>query len=122
MGVVKRVLCPTRLRRVPEQFNWIDHRLVRDKHICRCSAQALAFYLFLVTVADAQGLSYYSDASIAGLLSFTIEVLQRARQELLAAQLIAYQKPLYQVLSLEEPRGPSQPHTLGAILEQMKRF
>jgi hypothetical protein len=29
--VIKRVLCPQRLRRVPEQFSWIDHRLVRDR-------------------------------------------------------------------------------------------
>jgi hypothetical protein len=123
MGVFKRVLCPARLRRVPEQFNWIDHRLVRDKHICRCSAQALALYLFLVTVADAQGLSYYSDASITGLLNLGIEALHRARQELLATQLIAYQKPLYQVLSLDEPAAPrqSQPQSIGDILEQMKR-
>ena len=49
---IKRVLSPQRLRRVPSQFSWVDHRLVRDRHICRCSAQALALYLFLVTVAD----------------------------------------------------------------------
>jgi hypothetical protein len=65
MGVIKRVLCRERLRRVPPQFNWVDHRLVRDKHICRCSVQALALYLFLLTVADAEGLSYYSDAAIS---------------------------------------------------------
>lgn len=123
MRVVKRVLCPARLRRIPPQFNWIDHRLVRDKHICRCSAPALALYLLLVTVADAEGLSYYSDASVAGLLNMGLDTLQRARQELLAAQLIAYQKPLYQVLSLDEPAAPrqSQPQTLGEIFEQMKR-
>ena len=87
--VVKRVLCPARLRKVPPQFNWIDHRLIRDKHICGCSAQALALYLFLVTVADAEGLSYYSDGSISRMLSLDVLALQRARQELLAAQLIA---------------------------------
>ena len=62
MAVIKRVLCPERLRRVPPQFSWIDHRLVRDRHIAGRSAEALALYLFLVTVADGQGLSYYSDA------------------------------------------------------------
>jgi hypothetical protein len=31
MAVIKkRVLCPEQLRRVPPQFSWIDHRLVRD--------------------------------------------------------------------------------------------
>ena len=33
MPVFKRVLCPERLRKVPEQFSWIDQRLVRDRHI-----------------------------------------------------------------------------------------
>ncbi|MCK7473122.1 MAG: hypothetical protein MZV49_05650 [Rhodopseudomonas palustris] len=66
---IKRVLCPERLRSVPAQFSWVDHRLVRDRHIDRCDAQAGALYLFLVTVADAQGLSYYSDAVLARRLS-----------------------------------------------------
>ena len=51
--VIKRVLCPERVRKIPPQFSWVDHRLVRDRHIARCDAQALALYLFLVTVADA---------------------------------------------------------------------
>ena len=50
----KRVLCPERLRQVPHRFSWIDQRLVRDGHIARCGPQALALYLLLVTVADAQ--------------------------------------------------------------------
>ena len=122
MPMVKRVICPARLRRVPPQFNWVDHRLVRDKRICRCSAQALALYLFLVTVADAEGLSYYSDGSISRMLPLDGPALACARQELIAAQLIAYQKPLYQVLSLDAPTPPrqSQPLSIGEIFERMK--
>jgi hypothetical protein len=106
MAVVKRVLCRERLRRVPTQFSWIDHRLVRDKHICRCSVQALALYLFLVTVCDGEGLSYYSDDTLARLLRLDHTALARARQELIAARLIAYQSPLYQVLALDPPGPP----------------
>ena len=120
MPVLKRVLCRERLRRVPEQFSWIDQRLVRDRHISRCSAQALALYLFLLTVADAQGLSYYSDPSLAQLLSLDPSALVRARQELIGASLIAYQRPLYQVLSLDEPRQERpEPQSLGDILRGM---
>ena len=120
MPVLKRVLCRERLRRVPEQFSWIDQRLVRDRHICRCSCQALALYLFLLTVADAQGLSYYSDPSLAQLLSLDPSALVRARQELIGASLIAYQRPLYQVLSLDEPRQERpEPQSLGDILRGM---
>jgi hypothetical protein len=103
MPVIKRVLCPQRLRKVPSQFSWIDHRLVRDRHIGRCSHPALALYLFLVTVCDGQGLSYYSDPSIGRLLHLEPSALARARQELMAAGLIAYQRPLYQVLALDPP-------------------
>lgn len=113
MVVIKRVLCPQRLRRVPSQFSWIDHRLVRDKHICRCSHQALALYLFLITVCDGQGLSYWSDPSICRLLRFEPTGLARARQELIAAELIAYRPPLYQVLALGDPQPP--PARLPAV-------
>jgi hypothetical protein len=61
---VKRVLRAERLRRVPTQFSWIDQRLVRDRHVERCSLDAIGLYLVLVTVADAQGLSYYGEASL----------------------------------------------------------
>jgi len=132
MAVIKRVLCPERLRHVPPQFSWIDHRLVRDRHIAGRSAEALALYLFLVTVADGQGLSYYSDAGIGKLLPLDGPALARARQELIRARLIAYDRPLYQVLSLDKfatanlagggPAGPrgGAPQTLGQILGQME--
>lgn len=93
----------------------------------RCSSPALALYLFLVTVGDAEGLSYYGDSSIAGWLSLDPSALLRARQELLSAGLIAYARPLYQVLSLD-PRGVSLPArtpqtaplALRELLAQMK--
>jgi hypothetical protein len=99
----KHVLCPARLRRVPRQFSWVDQRLVRDGHIGRCGSDALALYLFMATVADADGLSYYSDTTAARLLTMDRATLSRARRELTQAGLIAYQSPLYQVLSLDDP-------------------
>jgi hypothetical protein len=105
---------------VPEQFSWIDQRLVRDKHLCRLSHPAAALYLFLVTVADAQGLSYYGDPALAQWLSLDEAALSRARQELVSTALIAYQRPLYQVLSLDAPRREaSAPVPLGDILHGM---
>ena len=123
----KRVLCPQRVRRVPHQFSWIDQRLVRDGHISRCGGtQALALYLLLVTVADSQGLSYYSDKTAARLLGLSEVDLRQARHNLLNAGLIAYASPLYQVLSLEptlssEPSAPRSGQTLpiSAILRQI---
>ena len=125
MPIQKRVLCPARLRKVPPQFNWIDQRLVRDKHIGRVSHAALALYLFLLTVADAQGLSYYSDTAIGNTLHVDVDHLQRVRTELVATHLIAYQKPLYQVLSLDEPADlaprVSQPQAIGELLPRLEK-
>lgn len=122
----KRVLCPERLRHVPHRFSWIDQRLVREGYIARCGSQALALYLLLVTVADAQGLSYYSDKTAARLLSLNEAELREARRSLLAAGLIAYESPLYQVLSLEPNSAGEQPVArtgrtlpINAILRQI---
>jgi hypothetical protein len=126
MGVIKRVLCRERLRQVPPQFSWIDHRLVRDRHIAGRSAEALTLYLFLVTVADGKGLSYYSDRTILGLLPLDGATLAGARRELIAVGLIAYQRPLYQVLALDAPantppRSPAgEPLSLGQVLRGME--
>lgn len=97
----KHLLEPERLRKIPPQFSWIDQRLVSQRHIERLSHAAAALYLFLITVADARGLSFYSERSIGRYLSLASEGLERAREELLRADLIAYRKPLYQVLSLD---------------------
>ncbi len=102
----KRVLRPDRLRRIPPQFSWIDQQLIREGYLQRCNAQALALYLMLVTVADSQGLSYYGDASICRLLSIDPEALERARGDLIRVGLIAWQRPLYQVLALDPPSAP----------------
>lgn len=97
----KPILCSRRLRHVPQQFSWIDQRLVRNRHIHGRSAQALALYLFLCTVADAQGMSYYADASMATMLGWEVDTLRRARGELIECRLIAWGRPFYQVLSLD---------------------
>jgi len=103
---IKRVLSPQRIRRIPAQFSWLDQRLVRDRHIERCDAPGCALYLFLVTVGDAHGLSYYSEASIARRLSMDPARLREARADLVRLGLIAYESPLYQVLALDAPAVP----------------
>lgn len=102
----KRVLRPERLRRVPAQFSWIDQRLVREHYLERCDAHALALYLFLLTVGDAQGLSYYADTTLCRYLSMDEPRLRQARRCLIDAGLIAYEAPLHQVLSLDPPAAP----------------
>jgi hypothetical protein len=109
MQIKKRVLCAERLRRVPAQFSWVDQRLVRQRYLHQCDHTALALYLVLVTVADAEGLSYYSDESLERMLRLDHATLSQARTQLCQRGLVAYQKPLYQVLALEEPPAVSLP-------------
>ena len=115
----KRVLCPERLRKVPPQFSWIDHRLVRENYFTRCEHSAWALYLFLVSVADVDGLSYYSDASLMRQLKMDQVQLSAARQQLLQVGLIAYEKPLYQVLNLDPlPPARSGQVSVAEVLRQ----
>lgn len=117
----KRLLDPTRVRRIPRQFSWVDQRLVREHRLLGASVEAWALYLFLITVADAQGLSYYADASVSRQLTLPPERLSRARQVLIDTDLIAYTPPLYQVLTLDQvhltpPTPPSaSPRGAGAL-------
>jgi hypothetical protein len=122
--VQKHLICPQRIRKIPKQFSWLDHRLVRDHYIDRCSHSAAALYLFLVTVADVQGLSYYSDLVISQRLDMDTNTLAQTRKELIRIGLIAYQKPLYQVLALDTlieatNRYPGQLQSLAQIFKQI---
>jgi hypothetical protein len=119
--VQKHLLCPERLRKIPKQFSWIDQRLVRERHIDRLSHRAAALYLFLVTVADAQGLSYYSERSICRHLAMETDGLDTARKELLRTGLLAYRNPLYQVLSLDWERSEDRGSGFYSIKQIFKQ-
>jgi hypothetical protein len=119
-----------KLRRVPQQFSWVDQRLVRERSIDQLSPEACALSLFLVTVADAQGLSYYSERSLCQRLSMPPAVLRQARQALIACALVAYQHPLSQVLALDRdalrpaaerptPSDDDEPVDLKAVFKQI---
>jgi hypothetical protein len=110
----KKLLRPERQRQIPPHFSWVDHRLIRQHRLRECDHSAWALYLFLVSVGDAQGLSYYSDASLARILKVDPLKLSAARRQLIDADLIVYQKPLYQVLDLAEKSvTPAQQSTEG---------
>jgi hypothetical protein len=103
----------------------VDHRLVRDRHIEHISHEAAALYLFLVTVADCQGLSYYSAPSLCERLTMDTPTLDGARMDLLRAGLVAYKKPLYQVLPIgdilapKRTRAPSEPMAISEIFKKL---
>jgi len=115
----KRPISLVKLRQVPQQFSWVDQRLVSERHIDQLSHEACALYLFLVTVADAQGLSYYAESSLCQRLSMTGPELHQARQALITRGLVAYQRPLYQVLALDAaPREAAASASTVAVDEE----
>jgi hypothetical protein len=114
-----------RIRKLPKQFSWIDHRLVRDRHIETFTHPAAALYLFLVTVGDVNGLSYYGDKAVMKRLGMDQRMLQNARSNLVQNGMIAWQRPLYQVLSLDisdtaKRSTMEQPLSLGSILKNAR--
>ena len=122
----KHLLAPERARQLPRQFSWLDQQLVRGGHLDRCDHTAWALYLFLVTVADAQGLSYYSDAAVLRWVKLEPATLSTAREQLIAAGLLAYRRPLYQLLALPrrgEALRPSprcgEVRSVGQLLRQI---
>ena len=87
--IQKHILDSKHLRRVPVRFSWVDHQLIRARLLCGANSAAWALYLFLVTVGDQQGLSYYSDASIGSHLNLCGEAIRKARRQLLERRLIS---------------------------------
>jgi hypothetical protein len=102
----KRVLKAQRVRRPPKSgWSWIDRRFVRE-FAPRLSHEAIVLYFFLAAVSDKDGLSFYRDATTAVRLRLREADVVRAREELLAEDLVAYQAPLAQVLSLPQALVP----------------
>ncbi len=104
---IKRVLLPNRVRKIEGSFGWIDHRFVTGGFLHDLSMIEILLYLFLVAVSDRNGLSFYHDDRIASLLKIDLPALGKAREDLVRRSLLAYEFPLYQILSL-----PSKPMAL----------
>lgn len=96
----KKIIDTARLRQVPPRFSWVDHRLIRHRLLWGCHSHSWALYLFLVTVADAEGISYYSDGALCMHLGLGAATLESARAELAGAALVAWEAPFYQVLEV----------------------
>jgi hypothetical protein len=111
--IEKRVLVIDRVRRPPrEGFSWVDRRFLRE-YAAKLTGDAILLYFFLAAVSDKEGLSFYSDTSTATRLRMREEHVVAAREDLLTHDLIAFDPPLTQVLSL--PRGRIQRRGLHAL-------
>jgi hypothetical protein len=113
---VKQLLCPERVRKIEGSFSWIDHRFITGGFLRDLSTLEILLYLFLVAVSGRNGLSFYHDDRIATLLKIDLSSLGKAREGLILRSLVAYDPPLYQILSL-----PPQPLPLPSKEGREKR-
>lgn len=131
MKIDKHPIVPQRVRRPPhEGWSWIDRRFLRHhaEPLCR---DAITLYFFLAAVGDKHGMSFYGDATTAAILRIDPQAVRRARDELVAHDLVAHRHPFTQVLSLpgsEHPRptqplagepGDREPARLGDIMREL---
>ena len=103
----KKILDHDRLRKIEGSFSWIDHRFITGGFLQELSTIEILFYFFLVAVSDRHGISFYHDDRICSILKVPLTSLGQAREGLIQRSLIAYESPLYQVLSL--PPNPLIP-------------
>ncbi len=104
--IKKKILNSKRIRRIDGGFSFIPHRFVTDGFLGMLSQKELLLYLFLITVSDRHGLSFYNDESICALLQLDIEHYIKARNNLIEKDLIAFNGTLFQVLNL-----PPEPYS-----------
>ncbi len=104
--ITKAPLDQDRVRRIAGSFAFIEHRFLRSGFFSVLTHHELLLYVFLVLVADRNGLSYYSYDKICILLRITLDDYIIARDGLIEKDLIAFNGYLFQVLSL--PKQPPQ--------------
>jgi hypothetical protein len=116
--IEKHPLCPDRLRTIGGSFAFIEHRFLREGFWSSLGHHELLLYVFLILVADRQGLSYYSFDKICSLLQFSLDEYVLTRNALIHKDLIAFDGHLFQVLSLP-PNPVTSPQTLLSHPDQM---
>lgn len=116
--ICKKVLDHDRLRKIEGSFGWIDHRFITAGFLQDLSTIEILLYLFLVAVSDRHGISFYHDDTICTILKIPLTGLGEAREGLILRSLIAYEPPLYQVLSL--PPDPVSPPTREQIRQKQR--
>jgi len=125
--IKKKILDPNRIRRIDGGFSFIPHRFLTDGFLASLKQKELLLYLFLIIVADRNGLSYYSYDAICTLLQLNLDQYIQARNGLIKKELIAFDGTLFQVLDLpsnpiksstSKPKDESTPEAIAKIIKQ----
>lgn len=112
-------IVPARIRRIDGSFAFLPHRFLREGFLTSLTKDELALYVFLVLVADRDGLSFYSYDRICSTLQIVPDDYVDARNGLLDKDLIAFDGTRYQVLSLptKARHGATEPLRSATDLE-----
>lgn len=97
---------PRRVRRPRGAYGWVDLRAVTQGHLEKVGTAAALTYLFVCSVGDTAGLSFWSRERMGRILGLDEEVLQEALGKLVAADLIARQGQIVQVLPVPGSTAP----------------
>ena len=116
---LKSILDHDRVRKIEGSFSWIDHRFITGGFLEDLSTIEILLYLFLVAVSDRNGISFYHDDRVCSILKIPLTSLGEAREGLIMRSLIAYEPPLYQVLSL--PSHPVSPPTREEMRQRQRQ-
>ena len=99
---------PKNIRNIKGSFAWIDHRLVRNGFTEVMTHQDMVLYLFLVLVADKNGVSFYRKEKICQAVSLDYNQFEIAKDRLINMKLVAFEgysvlspNGYYQVLPIE---------------------
>lgn len=104
-SIAKNPIDPRRIRKIKGSFAFIEHRFLRDGFWASLDHHQILLYMFLIIVADRNGLSYYSYDKICTLLRICVDDYILARNALIDKDLVAFDGSLFQILSL--PEGPA---------------
>lgn len=116
------IVQPHRVRKIEKSFAWIDHRLIRNGYLAAMTHPDQSLYLFLVLVADRNGVSFYRKEKICDLLGLDLAQFQIARDRLIDLKLIAFEpysafspNGFYQVL----PVDGTPPDLMAELLKKL---
>jgi len=89
-----------RVRKITGSFSWIDHRFITERLIDLLGRDEILLYLWLITVGDRNGVSFYSDEKTASRIKLAVNPIQKAREGLIEKGFVIYRKGITQVLPL----------------------
>lgn len=119
---------PGNIRSIQGSFAWIDHRLIRNGFLDRMTREDVLVYLFLVLVADKNGVSFYRKEKICETLSLNYHQFEIAKHRLIDMKLIAFESysalspnGYYQVLPVETTAPDYAKQITGKLTDQLFR-